>query len=45
VREDPTPQLCGYNQKEATTPYVLRIKPEGGYNHMSLPFPTALTYK
>jgi hypothetical protein len=45
LREAPTPQFFGYNQKEATTPYVLRLQPEGGYNHLSLPRPTALTYK
>jgi hypothetical protein len=33
------------NQKEATTPYVLQIQPEGGYNHLSLPHPTTLKYK
>ena len=27
----------------ATTLYVFRIQPEGGYNHLSLPRPTALT--
>jgi hypothetical protein len=45
LREAPTPQFSGYNQKEATTPYVLRLQPKGGYNHLSLPHPTALTYK
>ena len=44
-RESPTPQFSGYNQKEDTTPYVLRLQLEGGYNHLSLPRPTALTYK
>jgi hypothetical protein len=44
-REGPTPQFSSYNQKEATTPYVLQIQLEGGYNHMSLPRPTALVYK
>jgi len=43
LREDPTSQFSVYNQKEATTPYVLRLQPEGGYNHMSLPLPTALS--
>jgi hypothetical protein len=42
LREDPTPQFFGYNQKEDTTPYVLRLQSKGGYNHMSLPRPTAL---
>jgi hypothetical protein len=42
LREAPTPQFSGYNQKEATTPYVLWLQPEGGYNHLSLPRPTAL---
>jgi hypothetical protein len=42
LREAPTPQFVGYNQKEATTPYVLQLQPEGGYNHLSLPHPTAL---
>jgi hypothetical protein len=45
LREAPTPQFYGYNQKEATTPYVLWLQPEGGYNHLSLPRPTALKYK
>jgi hypothetical protein len=45
MREAPTPQFSGYNQKEATTPYVLRLQLEGGYNHMSLPRPTDLMYK
>jgi hypothetical protein len=44
-REAPTPQFFGYNQKEDTTPYVLQLQPEGGYNHLSLPRPTALKYK
>jgi hypothetical protein len=43
LKEAPTPQLSGYNQKEATTPYVLHLQSEGGYNHLSLPRPTALT--
>jgi hypothetical protein len=42
LRESPTPQFYGYNQKEATTPYVLRLQPECGYNHLSSPCPTAL---
>jgi hypothetical protein len=45
LREDPNPEFSSYSQKEATTPYVLRIQPKGGYNHLSLPHPTALTYK
>jgi hypothetical protein len=45
LREDLTPQFFGYNQKEATTPYVLWLQPEGGYNHLSFPCPTALKYK
>jgi hypothetical protein len=45
LREAPTPQFSGYNQKKATTPYVLRLQMESGYNHLSLPCPTALTYK
>jgi hypothetical protein len=45
LREDPTPQFSGYNQKEATTPYVLQLQPEGGYNHLSLSYPTTLKYK
>jgi hypothetical protein len=45
LREAPTPQFSGYNQKEATTPYVLWLQLEGGYNHLSLPRPTALKYK
>jgi hypothetical protein len=36
-REAPTPQFYGSNQKEATTHYVLWLRPEGGYNHLSLP--------
>jgi hypothetical protein len=40
LKEAPTPQFSGYNQKEATTPYVL-LQP-AGYNHLSLPCPTAL---
>jgi hypothetical protein len=43
LREDPTPQFFGYKRKEATTPYVLRILPEGGYNHPSFPCPTTMT--
>jgi hypothetical protein len=45
LREAPTPQFSSYNQKEATTPYVLWLQLEGGYNHLSLPHPTAITYK
>jgi hypothetical protein len=45
LREAPTPLFSGYNQKEATTPYALWLQPEGGYNHLSLPRPTALKYK
>jgi hypothetical protein len=47
LREAPTPQFYGYNQEEDTTPYVLRLQPEGGYgyNLLSLPHPTALSYK
>jgi hypothetical protein len=45
LREAPTPQFSGYNQKEDTTPYVLQIQPKGGYNHLSLPRLTSLTYK
>jgi hypothetical protein len=45
LREALTPQFSGYNQKEATTPYVLWIQPKGGYNHLSLPYPTTLKYK
>jgi hypothetical protein len=45
LRESPTPQFSGYNQKEATNPYVLWLQPKGGYNHLSLPRPTTLTYK
>jgi hypothetical protein len=45
LREAPTPQFSSYNQKEATTPYVLQLQPKGGYNHLSLPHPTALKYK
>jgi hypothetical protein len=45
LKEDPTPQFFGYNQKEATTPYVIHLQLEGGYNHLSLPRPTALKYK
>jgi hypothetical protein len=45
LREAPTPQFSGYNQKEATTPYVLQLQPKGGYNHLSLPHPTALKYR
>jgi hypothetical protein len=32
LREDPNPQFFSYNQKEATTPYVLRLQLKGGYN-------------
>jgi hypothetical protein len=42
LREAPTPQFSGYNKKEDTTPYVLQLQLEGGYNHMSLPRPTAM---
>jgi hypothetical protein len=45
LREAPIPQFSGYNQKEDTTPYVLWLQLEGGYNHLSLPCPTSLTYK
>jgi hypothetical protein len=45
LRESPTPQLYGYNQKDATTPYVLWLQPEGGYNHLSLPHSISLMYK
>ena len=41
-QEAPTPQFFGYNQKEATNPYVLRLQLEGDYNHLSLPHPTSL---
>jgi len=27
MREDPNPQFSSYNQKEATTPYVLQLQP------------------
>jgi hypothetical protein len=43
--EAPTPQFSGYNQKDDTTPYVLQLQPECGYNHLSLPRPTVLKYK
>jgi hypothetical protein len=42
LKEAPTLQIFGYNQKEDTTPYDLRLQPEGGYNHLSLPRPSAL---
>jgi hypothetical protein len=42
LREAPTPQFSIYNQKEATTPNVLWLKPEGVYNHLSLPRPATL---
>jgi hypothetical protein len=42
LKESPNPLFFGYNQKEATTPYVLWLQPKGGYNHPSLPRPTAL---
>jgi hypothetical protein len=45
MKEAPTLQFSGYNKKEATTPYVLRLQPKGGYNHLSLPHPTSLTNK
>jgi hypothetical protein len=45
LREYPTPQFYGSNQKEATTPYVLRLQSECGYNHLSLPHTTTLKYK
>jgi hypothetical protein len=45
LREYPTPQFSGYNQKEAITLYVLWLQPEGGYNHLSLPHPTTIKYK
>jgi hypothetical protein len=42
LREAPTPQFSGYNQKETTTPYVLQIQPEGVYKHLSFPHTTTL---
>jgi len=41
LREDPTPQLYGYNQKEATTPYVLRLQPlvRAPSNHPEIEIP------
>jgi hypothetical protein len=42
LMEAPNPQSFGYNQKEAKTPYVLRLQPEGSYNHLSLPRPATL---
>jgi hypothetical protein len=42
MKEAPTPLFYGYNQKEATTPYVLRLLSDDGYNHLSLPCTTAL---
>jgi len=45
LRKAPTSQFSGYNQKEATTPYVLRLQPEGGYNHLSFSRPASLKYK
>jgi hypothetical protein len=45
LREAPTPQFSSSNQKEATIPYVLCIQLEGGYNHLSFPYPTTLKYK
>jgi hypothetical protein len=45
LREAPTLQFFGYNQKEATTPYVLQLQLEGGYNHLSFLCTTTLKYK
>jgi hypothetical protein len=45
LRENPTPLFSRYNQKADTTPYVLWLQPEGGYNHLSLPCPTTMKYK
>jgi len=45
LREDSTPQFFRYNQNKAATPYTLWLQSEGGYNHLSLPHPTALKYK
>jgi hypothetical protein len=44
-RDVATPLFSLYNQKEATTTYVLWLQPEGGYNHMSFPCPTTMMYK
>jgi hypothetical protein len=30
------PSFSGSNLKEATTPWVLQLQPEGGYNHLVL---------
>ena len=42
LREAPNPKLSGYKQKEATTPNVIWLQPEGGYDHLSLPHPVTL---
>jgi hypothetical protein len=44
-REAPNPQFSSNNQNEATTPYVLLLQPEGGYNHLSFPHSITLKYK
>jgi hypothetical protein len=33
LREAPTPQFSGYNQKEDKNPSLLWLQPKGGYNH------------
>jgi hypothetical protein len=45
LRESPTPQFSSYNQKEAITPYVLRIQMKCGHNHLSFPHPDSIKYK
>jgi hypothetical protein len=45
MREAPTPKFSSYKQKEATTPYVLQLQIEGGYNHLSLTCLATLKYK
>jgi hypothetical protein len=42
LREAPTPHFFGYNQKEATISFVIYLQPEGGYNQVFFPRPTAL---
>ena len=42
LREDPTTQFSGYNQKEATTPYVLHLELESGYNQKEATTPYVL---
>jgi hypothetical protein len=45
LREAPSPLFFGYNQNEDTTPNVIWLQLEGGYNFLSLPCPATLKYK